>query len=585
MGVITPRIVSWTGSGSRSWPSGPTCRSTRSASTKSAGSLPAARPRRPGRLVRARAPRAPGAHPRPPGPGTDARADRARAQRRPRRHRRAARGRGGRRRSARGVPHARRARGSAPACRTRCSRPSHARGCSCRTRTTAPSATPPPTSTSCSAGLVPSRTGLPAPRPARARARAQRDDARDRGAGRRAVRPPRAPTAAARPTSPTTRRRERLVDTFRALLPTVTALVAHHFRLVLLEVAQEHLESVGEEPELAAVSMAAASRLESRNFAGVTEVIADPSRSRRRGAEGRWSKRCSITSRRATTPSIGCSPSAWTSRGDTLPSGHSTSLRCPRARSGLRHRRPLPTARAPGLRRGRRSTSSRACSAPRARAPRSVRTDGALLRFADGTLDGLACGSPCATSSLSPWCSPRAAYCGAGGRVALLDVSDARAARPERRSLRIGAFEDPPRSPGPARRSGRRVPRHEPSPGDGPLGGSAGARGPHRALRPSRRLRGPARQRRHHHVLGRRRVRAHRAAERAPRVRRVLVEVRRSHARGAPSRRPGGDRVRARHASRTCGGRDRRRVRAHAQRDVDRCRDGDPSTRHRAPRR
>jgi DNA-binding transcriptional MerR regulator len=44
----------------------------------------------------------------------------------------------------------------------------------------------------------------------------------------------------------------RLVDAFGTLLPTVTALVAHHFRSVLLEVAQEHLEAVGDETELAA---------------------------------------------------------------------------------------------------------------------------------------------------------------------------------------------------------------------------------------------------------------------------------------------------------------------------------------------
>ncbi len=56
---------------------------------------------------------------------------------------------------------------------------------------------------------------------------------------------------------------ERLVEAFRALLPAVTTLVAHHFRRVLLEVAQEHLESVGEDIELAAVNVAAASRLES----------------------------------------------------------------------------------------------------------------------------------------------------------------------------------------------------------------------------------------------------------------------------------------------------------------------------------
>jgi len=47
-------------------------------------------------------------------------------------------------------------------------------------------------------------------------------------------------------------RAEQLVDAFRTLLPTVTTLVAHHFRSVLLEVAQEHLEAVGDPSELAA---------------------------------------------------------------------------------------------------------------------------------------------------------------------------------------------------------------------------------------------------------------------------------------------------------------------------------------------
>jgi DNA-binding transcriptional MerR regulator len=53
-----------------------------------------------------------------------------------------------------------------------------------------------------------------------------------------------------------------LVDAFRTLLPAVTALVEHHFRRVLLAVAQEHLESVGEEHELAAAGVEAARRLE-----------------------------------------------------------------------------------------------------------------------------------------------------------------------------------------------------------------------------------------------------------------------------------------------------------------------------------
>jgi DNA-binding transcriptional MerR regulator len=55
---------------------------------------------------------------------------------------------------------------------------------------------------------------------------------------------------------------ERLVEAFRVLLPSVTALVAHHFRRVLLGVAQEHLEAVGEDAEIAAVNNEAARRLE-----------------------------------------------------------------------------------------------------------------------------------------------------------------------------------------------------------------------------------------------------------------------------------------------------------------------------------
>jgi DNA-binding transcriptional MerR regulator len=47
---------------------------------------------------------------------------------------------------------------------------------------------------------------------------------------------------------------ERLVAAFRDLMPAVTALVAHHFRRILLQVAQEHLESVGDQRELAAAS-------------------------------------------------------------------------------------------------------------------------------------------------------------------------------------------------------------------------------------------------------------------------------------------------------------------------------------------
>ncbi len=46
---------------------------------------------------------------------------------------------------------------------------------------------------------------------------------------------------------------ERLVEAFTTLLPATTRLVAHHFERTLLAVAQEHIDRVGGEAELAAV--------------------------------------------------------------------------------------------------------------------------------------------------------------------------------------------------------------------------------------------------------------------------------------------------------------------------------------------
>jgi len=55
---------------------------------------------------------------------------------------------------------------------------------------------------------------------------------------------------------------EELVEAFRVVLPAVSELVAHHFRRVLLQVAQEHLEAVGHPAEIAAASAESARRLE-----------------------------------------------------------------------------------------------------------------------------------------------------------------------------------------------------------------------------------------------------------------------------------------------------------------------------------
>jgi DNA-binding transcriptional MerR regulator len=47
---------------------------------------------------------------------------------------------------------------------------------------------------------------------------------------------------------------EQLVEAFRTLMPAVAGLVAHHFQRILLQVAQEHLESVGDRRELEAAA-------------------------------------------------------------------------------------------------------------------------------------------------------------------------------------------------------------------------------------------------------------------------------------------------------------------------------------------
>jgi DNA-binding transcriptional MerR regulator len=55
---------------------------------------------------------------------------------------------------------------------------------------------------------------------------------------------------------------QQLVEAFRKMLPATVALVAHHFRRVLLATAQERIEKVGAEPEKVAVRSEAEKRLE-----------------------------------------------------------------------------------------------------------------------------------------------------------------------------------------------------------------------------------------------------------------------------------------------------------------------------------
>lgn len=57
-------------------------------------------------------------------------------------------------------------------------------------------------------------------------------------------------------------RAEWLVQTFDKLLSAVTTLVSHHFRRVLLEIAQQHLESVGRPAESTVVTIEAKTTME-----------------------------------------------------------------------------------------------------------------------------------------------------------------------------------------------------------------------------------------------------------------------------------------------------------------------------------
>ena len=401
LGVITPRIGTVTAdgrpravAGGGAGPARPTSRSTRSASTRSAGCSrrPSGRagsrwygPEHLERLAR---------DPRAARPGPHARAHRPHPRRRPRRHRRAARRRGrpGRRRSARGIPHARRAGRALRGAASRCSKPSPARTCSSHACTTARRATRPPTSRSCNRACGCSSRACRSPICSRSRTSTTTRPATSRrrpsGLFDRYVR---APLRAS--DLPDEEKAERLVEAFRALLPAVTTLVAHHFRRVLLEVAQEHLESVGEETELAAVNVAGGEP--ARGLAHVSR------RTRHRGARSARPRRQAARRRgdvrpdraRATTRcnrlltfrmDVGWRRDAVRSaRARRQRHGCSTSRAAPATSAGPSPR-PATTRSA--------STSRPACCAPRTPTRRSCAPTRCACRSPTRTFDGITCG-------------------------------------------------------------------------------------------------------------------------------------------------------------------------------------------------
>ena len=206
---------------------------------------------------------------------------------------------------------------SAPACPRRSSRPSCARASSSRRHHDGDARFTPADVEIVRGGFRLLEAGLPLPE---LLALARRHDDATRAIAEEAValfdEHVREPLRAAELTDD--ERAERLVDAFRTLLPTVTSLVAHHFRRVLLEVAQEHLERVGEATELAAASDEPGWTNEETvdaPFDAPRRAVRprhaadrrDRTRPRRRRASRRASEaprrrgRCSTASRRATT--------------------------------------------------------------------------------------------------------------------------------------------------------------------------------------------------------------------------------------------------------------------------------------------
>ena len=218
-----------------------------------APAAPAAPPRGPHRLVRRRPRRPARPHQGPPAPGLLARGHPPLARRRARPRRRAARGRG-RRRAAPATPtlldlDELAARVGIPAplldavAREGLVVPQHRDGREGYTDEDADVLR---------SGLRLLEAGFPLPDLLALGEAAPRRHARDRQRRGRDVRRARAAAVAGVDRSPTTRRPSAWSTRSARCCPTVTTLVAHHFRSLLLEVAQEHLEAVGDPSELAA---------------------------------------------------------------------------------------------------------------------------------------------------------------------------------------------------------------------------------------------------------------------------------------------------------------------------------------------
>ena len=191
-------------------------------------------------------------------------------------------------------------------------------------------------------------------------------------------------------TSPTTRRPSASSRRSARLLPTVTTLVAHHFRSVLLEVAQEHLEAVGDADR--ARGRAQRARLGTRasrdGRARTRRFAARGRREARTRSSGMFDRLAPRYDRMNRVISLGLDRRLAPAHGRRAGG-------CPRARSCSTSRAAPATSAATSRPSGTApsaSTSRPGCSRPRTTSAPLVRGDGAALPFRDGSFDGVVCG-------------------------------------------------------------------------------------------------------------------------------------------------------------------------------------------------
>ncbi len=217
---------------------------------------------------------------------------------------------------------------------------------------------------------------------------------------------------------------ERMVETFRTLMPAVSDLVAFHFRRILLQVAQEHLEAVGDAAEIAAAAAddgwSSVTRRRSGLPQGDEKVRAvddmfDAIAPRYDALNRILTMRMDVGWRKKTVRSLALPPGAI-----VLDLACGTGDLC-RVLDDAGYR-PVGVDRSAGM-----------LAAARTSAP-LVRGDALALSMADGSVDGIVCGFALRNVlGLDLFFAECARVLRPGGRVALLEV-----AVPANRVLRAG---------------------------------------------------------------------------------------------------------------------------------------------------